>query len=78
MGSRGKRWWVTRGKKTQYTKNVSAKVLKILCWLSSGWSCGTIIRSPGLVVMGGDYYPEGIWFEFPHRILDGHFYTHLL
>ena len=29
--------------------------------------------SPGLVVMGGDSYPEHCGFESLHRILVGHF-----
>ena len=29
--------------------------------------------SPVLVVMGGDSFTEGRWFEFRHSILDGHF-----
>ena len=30
-------------------------------------------RSPGLVVMGGDYCSKGCEFESRHLILDGHF-----
>ena len=33
--------------------------------------------SPALVVMGGDSCPEGCGLESHHRILDGHFFTHI-
>ena len=31
------------------------------------------VRSPGLVVMGGDWYTEDCGFESQPHILDGHF-----
>ena len=35
-------------------------------------------QSPGLVVMGGgDSHSKGLGFKSQHRILDGHFFTHI-
>ena len=33
--------------------------------------------SPGLGVMGGGLLPEGGGFESQHRMMDGHFFTHI-
>ena len=48
--------------------------LPALKYLQHYWLIG---REPGLVVMGRDSCSKGCEFESRHRILDGHFFTHL-
>ena len=40
-------------------------------------ACPSLCESPGLVVIGGDSWIEGCWFESLHCRLDGHF-SHLV